>query len=169
MDFKRSAPHTGKSSLERRLVGIIGLALVFVLILSGCPQPTEIPGFTVQVNETVANTTATLGLTATTAASNNAAVATAAVVNGKISVTSVGTGAAVIMVSDSSTPPHTATIAVTVAADGAIAIGAITKYEGGKGFTATTNADTANDEATLGLTGATAVSNKIDVAGNRGY
>jgi hypothetical protein len=82
----------------RYLLGIFGLALIFVLILSGCPQPNDDPGFTAQINDTVANTTATLGLTAASAVSSNPAVATAAVVNGRISVTSVGAGTAVITV-----------------------------------------------------------------------
>jgi hypothetical protein len=55
-------------------------------------------------------------------------VATAAIANEKIQIISVAEGTAVITVSDSSTPPHTATIAVTVAADGTITIGTITKY-----------------------------------------
>ncbi|MDR1586474.1 MAG: hypothetical protein LBS57_03340, partial [Treponema sp.] len=55
-------------------------------------------------------------LAASSAVSGNTAVATADVANGKISITSVSAGSAVITVSDSSTPPHTATIAVTVAA-----------------------------------------------------
>jgi len=74
-----------------------------------------------------ANDVPTLGLVGTTATSDDEAVATAEVnLAGTIDITSVAVGSATITVSAGG---NDATIAVTVAADGAITIGAITPYE----------------------------------------
>jgi hypothetical protein len=84
------------------------------------------PAFTASTNDSTANDAATLGLVGTGAVSGTPGVATAAIEGGKIKITSVSQGTAVITVSDASS--HSATIAVTVAAGGAITIGTITKY-----------------------------------------
>ncbi|SDP04853.1 hypothetical protein SAMN04487897_1331, partial [Paenibacillus sp. yr247] len=83
--------------------------------------------FTAATNSSTANDVATLGLVGTTATSDAATVATAAINAGHIEITSVGAGTATIKVSDASS--HAATIAVTVAADGSMTLGTITKYQ----------------------------------------
>ncbi len=82
--------------------------------------------FTSATDESTANDEATLGLVGTEVSSSAEAVATAAIEGGKIVITSVGAGTAVITVTDAE--ENAATIAVSVNATGAIAIGKITKY-----------------------------------------
>ena len=84
------------------------------------------PDFPSKTNDTTANDETTLGLVGTSATSSRSSVATAEIENGKIVITSHGTGTAVITVKDGD---KEATIEVTVAADGTITIGEITKYE----------------------------------------
>jgi hypothetical protein len=140
-----------------------GICLIFLLIFAGCSQPTDSGGFVSRVNDSVANNEATLGLVGTSAASNAPAIAAAAIEGGKIKITSLSEGAATITVSDSSEPPHTAAIPVTVTADGTIVIGAITKHTPVE-FTVSHDETTVNDEATLGLVGATATATDTAIA-----
>jgi formylglycine-generating enzyme required for sulfatase activity len=87
-------------------------------------------GFTPQTNASTANDVATLGLVGTDAVSSNTGVATV-IIDGddKIAITSVGAGNAVVTVRTDGMP---ATIPVTVADDGGITIGTITKGVGYK-------------------------------------
>ena len=81
--------------------------------------------FAAATDDSTANDEATLGLTGTSVESSAPAVATAAIVDGKIAITSVAAGSAVISVKNGE---NTATIEVSVNSTGAIAIGTITKY-----------------------------------------
>ena len=116
--------------------------------------------FTPMTDSTTANDTSTLGLVGTFASSSASSVATATISGGNIDITSVHSGTAIISVTDASS--HTATIAVTVNSDGAIALGAITKYI--VPFTPATDSTTANDTSTLGLVGTSAASSADTVA-----
>ncbi|MFC5452113.1 hypothetical protein ACFPOG_28300, partial [Paenibacillus aestuarii] len=69
---------------------------------------------------------------------------------GKIVITSVAAGTATLTVTDGT---NNATIAVTVAADGSISVGTITKYVAPPAFTGATDNSVANDAVTLGLVG----------------
>jgi hypothetical protein len=120
------------------------------------PTPTSTTQFTSATNSGTANDVATLGLVGTNASSSAAGVATAAIVNGQVAITSVSAGTATITVTEGT---NNATIAVTVAANGSITIGTITPYK--VTFTSATNSGTANDLATLGLVG-TSVSSSAD-------
>ena len=82
--------------------------------------------FSTKTDDTTANNVATLGLVGTSADSSNQSVATAKIEGNKIVITSHSAGTAVITVKDGD---KKATIPVTVAADGTITIGTITKYE----------------------------------------
>ena len=82
--------------------------------------------FTVSTNNNTSNDVATLGLVGTTANSSNTSVATAAITDGKIAITSVSAGTATITVRNAS--GNEAQIPVTVNANGTITIGTITKY-----------------------------------------
>jgi hypothetical protein len=82
------------------------------------------PTFTSSANENTANNTATLGLVGTSISASPTGIVDANITTaGKIKITSVSAGTAVITVSTSA--GMSATIAVTVAADGSISIGAI--------------------------------------------
>jgi hypothetical protein len=82
--------------------------------------------FATSSNDSTANDATTLGLVGVSAVSSSTGVATALIEGGKIKITSVSAGSTTITVSDASN--HTATIAVTVSASGAITVGTITKY-----------------------------------------
>jgi len=84
--------------------------------------------FTAATDNSTLNDVATLGLEGASAASSAESVATVAISDGKIAITSVAAGTATITVSDACDPAHTATIAVTVGSTGTISIGKITKY-----------------------------------------
>lgn len=81
--------------------------------------------FASEQNNATANDRATLGLVGTSVSSSAEGVATVAISDGKIVITSVSAGTATITVTDGT---QEATIAVTVGATGAITVGAITKY-----------------------------------------
>ena len=81
--------------------------------------------FAAATDDSTANDEATLGLTGTSVESSAPAVATAEIKDGKIAITSVAAGSAVITVKNGE---NTATIEVSVNSTGAIAIGKITKY-----------------------------------------
>ncbi|MFC5449469.1 beta strand repeat-containing protein, partial [Paenibacillus aestuarii] len=112
------------------------------------------PAFTEATNNSVANDAATLGLTGTDVTSSDETIVTAAIGTGadagKIVITSVAEGTATLTVTDGT---NNATIAVTVAADGSISVGTITKYVAPPAFTEATDKSVANEAATLGLTG----------------
>src|SRR5450830_605871 len=83
--------------------------------------------FVVATNSSTANDVSTLGIVGTSVGSSAVAVATTDLTTaaGFVTITSVGAGTATITVNDGT---NTATIAVTVAADGSITIGTITPY-----------------------------------------
>ena len=87
---------------------------------------TEEETFTSSTDNTTANTADVLGIVATTVSSSATIVATAAITDGKIAITSVAKGSTTVTCKDGSS--HTATIAVTVSETGAITLGSITKY-----------------------------------------
>jgi hypothetical protein len=118
--------------------------------------------FTASTNDSTANNEATLGIIGTTVNSSTPSVATAEITSGKIKITSVSAGTATILVFGDSS--KTASIPVTVAADGSITLGTINKYVPVTGFTPTTNDDTANTEAILGLIGTGISSSNPSVA-----
>ncbi|MDE6705058.1 MAG: bacterial Ig-like domain-containing protein [Treponemataceae bacterium] len=117
--------------------------------------------FVATTDDTTANDEATLGLVGTKADSDTPAVATAAVENDKIVITSVSAGSATITVTDG-TEGHEATIEVTVSGTGKITIGKITPYvdlasiftvtdgvlelKAGKSYVYTLNGKNFNDE-----------------------
>lgn len=111
--------------------------------------------FTASTNNTTANDVATLGLVGTSVSSSAETVATAALSDGIVAITSVGAGEAVITVKDAN--DKTATIAVTVASSGDITLGAITKYARPAPVagtpTAATSADAKDGSVTLTLDG----------------
>jgi hypothetical protein len=92
----------------------------------GAPTPPVV--FTAATDESTSNNDATLGLVGATVVSATEGVATAAIGDGKIVITSVSAGTSLITVSDASDPVNNATFTVTVAANGAITVGTITKY-----------------------------------------
>ena len=100
---------------------VILLAFGFI----GCDNGDGDETFTSSTNETISNDVNSLGLAGTSVSSSNVKVATAVIVSGKIKITSVGEGSAVITVSESS---KNATINVTISKTGAITIGTIVKY-----------------------------------------
>lgn len=81
--------------------------------------------FTSTTNNATVNTEAVLGIVATTVSSSDEKVATAVIVGGKIVITSKAKGNGIIICTADA---KTATIAVTVAADGTITIDTVTKY-----------------------------------------
>jgi len=81
--------------------------------------------FVSSTNETISNDISSLGLIGTSAISSNENVATVVISSGKIKITSVGNGSAVITVSENI---KNATIDITVSNTGSIKIGTITKY-----------------------------------------
>jgi predicted outer membrane repeat protein len=132
------AAHSQAKTL-RVLAGMAALILAFGLVLTGCPMdggandgndPANPPGnpvFTAKTDTSTANNEATLGFVGTNASSSDTGVATAAIVDGKIVITSVSEGTAVITVSKDGFT--SAAFTVTVADNGAITIGTITKGE----------------------------------------
>ena len=81
--------------------------------------------FVSSINDTISNDIVTLGLVGTSVSSNNSNVVTVEIVTGKLKITSVSEGSAVITVS---VGLNNATINVTVLKTGTIIIGTITKY-----------------------------------------
>jgi hypothetical protein len=86
------------------------------------------PSFNSSVNEDTANNAATLGLVGTTVSANPTEIVKAELTadKSKLKITSLKAGSATITVSDNAN--HTATIAVTVAADGSMNVSAPVKY-----------------------------------------
>ena len=105
---------------------IFGL-LVFLLVFSfiGCDNGDNDEVFTSSTNETISNDINSLGLVGTSVSSSNVNIANVVISSGKIKITSVGNGSAVITVSEGS---KNATINVTVSKTGSITIGTINKY-----------------------------------------
>jgi formylglycine-generating enzyme required for sulfatase activity len=106
------------------------LLLAFAaLLFTACENPGGGGGFTPQTNTSTANDAATLGFVGTSVTSSDTSIATVKIEGGNIVITSVAEGSAVITVSADGMP---ATIPVTVADDGGITIGTITKGVGYK-------------------------------------
>ena len=135
-----------------------GLVATAKVVFSGTGSYTPVT-FATTTDSTTANDVATLGLTGTAVASSKSSVATAAISNGYIAITSVAAGTAKIAVTDGT---HTAYIPVTVAASGAIKIGTIVPYS--VTFASTTNSLTANTVAVLGVVGTMALSADESIA-----
>ena len=89
-------------------------------------RPVLAADFAASTDSSTANDTATLGLVGTSVVSSAAGIATAAISDGHIAITSVSAGAATITVTDGAS--HSATIGVTVNHDGSVTLGTITKY-----------------------------------------
>jgi hypothetical protein len=111
------------------MTGMLAVLLTFGLVLAGCPMDeggggNGGGGFIVQTNNSIANDEATLGFVGEYVRSSNGSVARAEIVGGKIEITSLSQGDAIITVSGQD---YGTTIAVMVAANGGITIGAITK------------------------------------------
>jgi hypothetical protein len=108
--------------------------------------------FAAATDSTTANTSDVLGLVATNAVSADTSIATVAIVDGYVAITSVAPGSVKITLDDGA--KHYASVTVTVAVNGGITIGTITK----NAFVVSTTT-TANSIANLGLsTVATSVS-----------
>ena len=127
--------------MKKKISGLSAFIVMFLLasalVITACSNPSSSDGggggdggggdvFTSATNETISNDVTALGLTGTSVSSSNPGVAIAAIISGKIRITSVSQGSALITISNGS--GHSATIAVTVSATGAITIGTITKY-----------------------------------------
>jgi len=144
------------------------IVLVLVLIFFNCENNTsgtDGNGFIPSSNETVYNDVPTLGLTGTVAYSNNLNVATAEVVAGRIKITSVSAGSAIITVFDYI--GNSAEINITVSKTGNISIANIEKYSeqgGNADFTSSRNESVSNNVSDLGLVGINVFSSNINVA-----
>jgi hypothetical protein len=114
--------------------------------------------FTSSTSTSTADNVSTLGLTGTLAASDNTSVATATIAGSNIAVVSVSAGTANVTVTASG---HTATIPVTVAADGTISYGTIVKYT-----PAAPTGITLTSGATAGTTKLNTVTNAMEYAVN---
>jgi hypothetical protein len=121
--------------------------------------------FTSQTDNSISNDVATLGLVGNLVSSSSSSVATGAIESGRITITSIAQGSTTITVK--SALNYEAKIAVTVAVDGTILIGAITKpalnvtynINGGSGAAPTqaplTSGDTFTVASPTGLTAPT--------------
>ena len=105
-------------------IGFILFVVGFVFF--GCDSGNGTNGFVSTVNDTVSNDVPTLGLVGTSVSSNNQSVATVEIASGKIRITSVSAGTAVITVSENS---NDATINITVSSTGSITIVNIVIYD----------------------------------------
>jgi hypothetical protein len=110
------------------LTGLTAMVLAIGLVIVGCDDGSTDSGgggsqFTSATNDATLNDVATLGFVGT-GVSSSTTVATAAIVSGKIAITSKRTGDTVITVHYG---PFTSTIPVSVDNLGAIELGAITK------------------------------------------
>jgi len=146
-------------------IALIALVVGFVFFSCDAENSTNGDEFTVSTNDSVSNDVATLGLVGTAVSSSNANVATVEIVSGKIKITSVSEGSAVITVSASG---NNAIINITVSKTGSITIGTIVKYaspsQNGDEFTVSTNDSISNDVATLGLVGTAVSSSNTNIA-----
>ncbi|MDR2151104.1 MAG: hypothetical protein LBO67_09945 [Spirochaetaceae bacterium] len=106
---------------------VIALVVIACFLFTACPPEAEDEGdtFTPSTNNATTNDVATLGLVGIGATSSDTAIATVAITDNKIVITSVAAGTATITVSATDYDP--ATISVTVAADGSITLGTISK------------------------------------------
>lgn len=98
----------------------------------GTITKTVTPYFASETNSDTASDSATLGFVGTAAASSAVTVATVEIKDGKIAVTSVAAGSAVVTVTNADSANDAdikATIPVTVSNIGKITLGTVTKYE----------------------------------------
>jgi hypothetical protein len=166
-NFSRISIRRLKMKRNIFFMGMPALAMVFGLVFVGCDNGStdDDPVFTAKTNNATANDVATLGIAGDKAESSATGVATVAITDGKIAITSVAKGAADITVSvaisavadslGNAIPAiPVATIPVTVSETGDIAIGTIVKVEGVADVIAGHSVDAA--ETTLGLTLASA-------------
>jgi len=113
--------------IKNAFIGL--LAIVLVLGFIGCDDGNgntdEV--FKPTTNETISNDINSLGLVGTSVSSSNENIATAVILSGKIKITSVGNGSAIITVSENS---KNAVINITVSSTGNIIIETIEKYSG---------------------------------------
>lgn len=119
-----------KNMGKARMVPVFGIIFMMIIgmLFVGCGDDPKDSLFVSTTNSDTANDIATLGLVGTSAVSSNPGVATviSPPTEGKIKITSVSEGEAVITVLDAD--DHEATIDVTVSAIGDIDIGTIVKY-----------------------------------------
>lgn len=103
--------------------------IIYIGSYDSCLYAIKTAVFASTTDSSISNDISTLGLEGTSAASDHTDIVTAAIntTTGKIDITSVAVGTAAITITDAS--GHTATIPVTVNADGSITIGDISKYE----------------------------------------
>ena len=101
------------------------LAIMLVLGFIGCENGigTNGNGFVSTIDDTVSNDVETLGFIGHSVVSNDTNVVTAEIVSGKIRITSVSEGSALVTVK-----PNYVHIPVTISKTGAITIGTIVRY-----------------------------------------
>jgi len=113
--------------IKNAFFGLLVFLLAFGFI--GCDNgngDTDDGEFTSSTNESILNDANSLGLVGTSVSSSNVNVATAVISSGKIKITSLAEGNAVISVKNTS--DHTATINISISKTGSITIGTIVKY-----------------------------------------
>jgi hypothetical protein len=146
--------------MYKKFLGLWMAALLVSLSFVFMACPTDSGGsasFTAVTNSATQNNAATLGFVGTSVGSEDTAVATAGITEGRIAITSVGPGTTTVWVTADGY--SNATIPVTVGEYGAITLGTITK-----GVPVQDNRDILNDEATLGFIGTSAESDDNAVA-----
>ena len=109
-------------------ITLIVLVVGFIFISCDIGNGTNEEEFVVSINESVYNDIITLGLIGEFVSSSNPSVTTADIISGKIRITSVSAGSAVISVFDNSEPANEAKINVNVSKTGSITIGTIVPY-----------------------------------------
>jgi len=107
-------------------LGLLVILLAFGFIGCDDSDGDNEETFTSSTNETISNDINSLGLVGTSVSSSNVNIATAVITSGKIKITSVGQGSAVITVIENS---KNAIINVSVSKTGIITIESIVKYD----------------------------------------
>jgi hypothetical protein len=108
--------------------GMIGVLAVLGILFFGCDTGTSNGGdsFKVATNNGTVNDVTSLGITGTTVSASPSGIVTVEINDGKIKITSVAEGTALITVSNGS--GHQAKISVTVSSKGSITVGTVIKY-----------------------------------------
>lgn len=116
---------------NRKILSAIFAAAALSLAIFSCAEndddDNKIMGFT-ERTQTVANNAQTLGAAATSVSSSAPKVATAEISDGSIKITSKKKGETTVTCAHSAEGKNNASFGVTVASDGGITIGAITKW-----------------------------------------